>query len=1017
MIYRFGECELDDERFELRRRGTVAKLEPKVFDVLVYLVRRPERVVTKAELLDAIWPGVSVSESVLPKCVAAARRAVGDTRAKAGVIATIHGRGYRCLAPVTSESGAEASTVAARTGEPAYVGRSALRRELDHALDATVAGSGRMIVLLGEAGIGKTRTAEALLRVARDRGVTVAIGRAHEGGAPAYWPWVHPLRALVTTPELGPSLVADDAIAPEVAALLPELGRCPHERPRGEGRDARFRLFDGLTRILRRASMHRPLVLLLEDLHWADGASLELLALLAMEVGTMPVFVIGTCRDDEIDRNAPLSELMRILARAPACAWLSIGGLDRAETATLVDALAPTPQTPTLRDTIHDLTNGNPFFIHELARLLTTGGVTAITDLAAMAQSPPRRIRDALRRRLDALSDDCRAILGVAAVLGQEIDVAMLAAVADLPRDRVLGLLGEARVAALVDADPSRPSRYVFHHALVRHALYDDLEEPARVGWHRRAGAWLEARAVTDPDPQVDAIAHHYFAAIGGGESGRAVAACARAAARAEALHAYQQAAQLYERALTALASADHHDEPERVGLLLGLGEARTAAGERDAAHDVFARAAAAARTLGRADLLARAALGHRGPADMGSPSDPDSAALLDEALTGVGDAFPALRARLLSRMAGMPSRAATMSRRAELGREAYALTARADDALALRDALSARLWAALGPDHVDERLAVGDALWRFGERERSLPMTLLAHDATFGAHLLRGDMAAAERALAAYGATAASMKQPAFLFLATYWDGSLRLARGDLDGAERAFRDAIARGRGTVPYAHFMYAGQMYPLLYLRGVADDPELAGIFFGEMMAVPYAFEPAVRSALAFALWFRGDHAAARAEFEHVAAMVEAGIQRDEHWLITIGSLARLAVLFGDAERGATYYAWLAPYAALVVVHDLLRAVGDPVTAVLGHLSLLLRRFDEGVRHYEAALATTEAMRARLSQIDTQLGYARLLEARGGARERRRADALRREATATMEVLGVRRNWVLDAGAED
>jgi tetratricopeptide (TPR) repeat protein len=416
------------------------------------------------------------------------------------------------------------------------------------------------------------------------------------------------------------------------------------------------------------------------------------------------------------------------------------------------------------------------------------------------------------------------------------------------------------------------------------------------------------------------------------------------------------------------------------------------------------------ARRLGRADLLASAALGYRGPAEMGSPSDPPTVALLEEALAAVGDGFPVLRARLLSRMAGTPPFADVMATRAALSRDAYALAERTCDDRAIRDALSARLWASLGPDHVDARLAVGRELLAFSARGGGLPMAMLAHDAALGAHLLRGDMRAAERALAAYGEVAATLRQPAFNFLATFWMGSLALARGELDAAERAFHAALERGRDTVPYAHFMFAGQMYPILYLRGRDDDPEIARVFFGEMMALPYAFEPAVRSALAFGLWLRGERDEARREYERVMARVDAGLERDEHWLMTLGGLARLAVLLNDAARAARLADLLAPYADLVLVHDLLRAVGEPVAAVLGHVSIVLGRFDDGAAHYERALAKATAMGARLALLDARAGYARLLARRGGPGDRARAATLAEEAAVEAAALGVRRNWL-------
>jgi hypothetical protein len=272
--------------------------------------------------------------------------------------------------------------------------------------------------------------------------------------------------------------------------------------------------------------------------------------------------------------------------------------------------------------------------------------------------------------------------------------------------------------------------------------------------------------------------------------------------------------------------------------------------------------------------------------------------------------------------------------------------------------------------------------------------------------------MPAAKRALAAYARTADALKQPAFLFLATFWEGSLAMAEGRLGDAERLFRAAYERGRGTVPFAHFMYAGQMYPLLYLRGNPDDPELDRIFFGEMMDLPYAFEPAVRSALAFALWVRGDVPAARAELERVTAQLPS-LPRDEHWLVTVGGLGRVAVLLDDAERAATLHALLLPYVDLVVVHDMLRAVGEPVASVLAHLETLLGRFADAAAHYDDASARTARTGTRLTALDCHAGQIHLLEVRRGAGDADRAATLRRELAAEMAALGVRRNWLLDA----
>src|SRR5262245_23241712 len=228
MVHHFGDCELDRELFQLRRRGRVVKLEPKVFDVLVHLFEHRDRVVSKAELLDALWPGEALSESVLPRAIAAARRAVGDTRSKARVIETIHGRGYRFVAQPGESPVAANDATAAALAPPApasvFVGRARTLERLTTLLDSALAGRGQLALLAGEPGIGKTRTAEELARVARERGAQVVIGRCFEGeGAPAFWPWVQLLRELLSASDREPLRAALGSDAAELAQLAPEL--------------------------------------------------------------------------------------------------------------------------------------------------------------------------------------------------------------------------------------------------------------------------------------------------------------------------------------------------------------------------------------------------------------------------------------------------------------------------------------------------------------------------------------------------------------------------------------------------------------------------------------------------------------------------------------------------------------------------------------------------------------------------------------------------------------------------
>jgi DNA-binding winged helix-turn-helix (wHTH) protein len=278
VIYAFAEFELDVALFQLRRRGEVVKLAPKAFDLLHYLLQHRDRVVAKGELLDELWRGEHVTEAVLPTTVAAIRKALQSGRSRPEAIQTVHGRGYRFVAPVDAREAPGEAPV--ETG--LFVGRDAVMLALRAELDEVLAGRGRVTMLVGEPGIGKTRTAEELAHEARRRGARVAEARCHEGeGVPAFWPWVQILRALVK--ELPGTRLREQlgAGAADIAPLLPELRQRLPGLPDAvtlDSEQARFRLFDSIALFLLNASRTRPLLLLLDDLHWADEPSLRLCA-------------------------------------------------------------------------------------------------------------------------------------------------------------------------------------------------------------------------------------------------------------------------------------------------------------------------------------------------------------------------------------------------------------------------------------------------------------------------------------------------------------------------------------------------------------------------------------------------------------------------------------------------------------------------------------------------------------------------------------------------------------------
>jgi DNA-binding winged helix-turn-helix (wHTH) protein len=1002
VVFAFADCELDRELYQLRRRGRAVKLEPKVFDVLVHLIEHRDRVVTKRELLDALWPGEALSESVLPRAITAARRAVGDTRAKGRVIATVHGRGYRFVAALREA----AATAPAETVLPppatAFVGRKRTLARLEDALDAALAGHGRLVLLAGEPGIGKTRTAEEIARIAAARGASVMLGRCFEGeGAPAFWPWVQVLRALASSADVESLRAALGRDAGELAQLAPELrARVPGLPPAAglEGEQARFRLLDALGGCLVRRARHGPLVLVLDDLHWADEASLLALEFLAPELRGAPLLVVATYRDVEVRRDHPLSKLLGALARLPACERIALRGLEPPEVSALVEAVAGQAPSAELTRTVHEMTDGNPFFVFELGRLLGEGA-------APSALALPQSVRDAIGRRLDALSPAANAALRTAAVLGRGFDLALLARIAGEPPPALLERVGEGVAAGVLVEDRARPGAFAFAHALVRQTLYEELPAPRRIELHRRAAEALEATFAGSDEAPLSEIAHHRFEAAAGGEAELAIAAAERAAQRAHRLFAYEEAARLHEQALEALAIAAPGDAERRFELLAAAGAAHALAGSRPQARERYRAAAVVARALGRGDLLARAAVGYRGFGEMGFPPEPDTLALLEEARDALGHRDARLRSLLLSKLTGTAPYALSMARRETLSREALALARESGDPIALRDALAAREWACFGPDRLEEREAVGREMIALGERSNDPLTAFTGWEAMFGLALLHGDAAGADRALAACERLADAVRYRYVQFQARFFAGARLACSGDLDGAERIYAEALEMGRDRVPYAQVLYDANALWMSFQRGDRTHRGGGEALLHGLEKYWKGSETVARAALALIARDAGRSDAAQSILDAIAAPGLAALERNEHFLLTTAILSDVILGASDRARAAELYEVLLPYRHLLALHDLLRTFAGSVSSILGELCLVTQRWDAGVAHYEDGIAREERFGARTSAISSKVGLVRVLRGRAGPGDDARAAALLDEVAAESAALGV------------
>jgi len=454
----------------------------------------------------------------------------------------------RAAAPAPAAAVDGAAAAPAAPTRPALVGREGELRQALAALDE--ARDGRRIVLVeGEPGIGKTRLVEELAATAAARGAAVHWGRAFEGGAtPAFWPWLPPLRALVA--EAGGA-----AVPPELAALVETSGE---ESAAADALGARFRLFDAVVALLRAASGRRPLVLVLDDLQWADLPSLELLGFVASAdaLAGAPILLACTVRELEVGRNDTVVETLATLSRAPATRRLTLRGLPPVAVAELVAVAAGRELPAEVTAAIQERAEGNPFFAAELARLAAdAGGDVEALGAVSPGGDVPSGVRDVVRRRLARLPEATQRLLAVAAVVGRDVELALLARAAGQDIDAVVDDLDPAVVQRLLVPVPELTGTVRFAHALVREVVVDDVSALRRARTHLRIADAIAATAADDDDA-AEILAEHLWAAAPVGVGQRAAEALERAAEVAVRRFAFEAAEGMLERAVQLRRSA-----------------------------------------------------------------------------------------------------------------------------------------------------------------------------------------------------------------------------------------------------------------------------------------------------------------------------------------------------------------------------------------------------------------------------------------------------------------------------
>ncbi|MBI1818208.1 MAG: AAA family ATPase [Deltaproteobacteria bacterium] len=1027
MIHAFADFELDADLYQLRRGGQPVKLEPKVFNVLAHLITYRDRLVTKQELFERLWPGEFVSDSALTYCIKAARKAIGDDGTEQRVIATVHRRGYRFIAPViertsptcpsNSSSPSERGAAVAATDSP-FIGRAQVMATLQRALATAAGGRGQLLMLAGEPGIGKTRTADELAHLARTRGMRVLVGRCYEGeGAPPFWPWAQILRAhlLQLQPATLPTVLGHSAedlaqLVPELAERLPGLAR---KSPRDDSAHARFQLFESVNSFLAAASRGQPLALILDDLHWADKPSLLLLQFIARAISDARVLILATYRDTDVRPQHPLAHALGDLVRAPNSQRIQLDGLEVDDVASFLEQALGHKPPVSLITAVHQETEGNPFFVTEVVRLLTRNGQVERLATDTIVLAVPPTVREAITRRLAPLSSECNRLLMAASVIGRQFAVATLSqALQPLrsrmkesaePRTAVLDLLDEARAARIIDAVGQSAGGYRFVHALIRETLYDTLSTADRVSLHRRVGESLEQTHDRERGGHLTELAHHFAQAAMGGDARKGVTYSIRAAEYAASQLAYEEAATQYERALQLSALGDEVSG-QRGELLLALGHHQWRAGDFARARATFYAAAVAARADRAPERFARAALGYGGGFrgfTLGVV-DPVLSDLLAEALTLLPDCDSALRAQVTARQAvalyDIPN---SLPQRDALSRAAVDMAQRMGDTASHLGALSCRHWAIWGPDNLDDRDAVANAMVTLAEEVGDHEMALQAHRFRLIDALEIGDIDRVHVDLAACEAITTRLRQPYYMWYVLAFRALQAFLAGRFSDSERFSQEALAAGqRAESRNVSQMYGAQTLALRREQGrIAEvEPMLQGL------VAQFPTVPSWRCGLAYVLVELGRLDDARIQFEVVAADNFGVIPRDTFWLVAMNGVSDVCVALADRERADILYRLLLPYEGRNAVN----VVGTCVSSMarsLGCLAALVGRLDDARRHFEAAIAMETRLGAVPLLAHTRHDYGNVLLRQGAAADRDEARQLLAAAVRDFEQLGM------------
>ncbi|MGO8871887.1 MAG: ATP-binding protein [Acidimicrobiales bacterium] len=870
------------------------------------------------------------------------------------------------------------------------IGRDTEAALLADAFKRVAVGDGREIVMIsGEAGVGKTTLANQLARSAFEAGAVVLLGRCDEDLGAPYGPFVEALQHYVSHGPEDALRAHVQSYGGELAKIVPALRQRLVQLPAPQSADPdteRYLLFGAVVGLLAQMSESKPLVIVLDDLQWADTPSLQLLRHVVANTTRMPMLVVGNFRGSELSGSHPLAETLAAFHRESGVSRMKLTGLDDTGVLAFMEAAAGHDLDAAGVGLAHALsreTDGNPFFVTEVLRHLSetgaiyqdrTGRWTAAEDFEALAL--PEGVRQVIASRVARLGEAARKVLPIASVIGREFDLDLLTRVTERSEDDLLDVLDAAGAAALVREVSNVPGRYGFAHALIQHTLYQDMGSTRRARAHRRIAEAIEDICGDRTGLRVGELAHHWFNATQPADTAKAIGYARQAAEAALTGLAPDDAVRYFSQALQLVELAPDGEHLLACDLRIGLGEAQRQAGIATF-RETFLDAAQLARELRANDRLVRAALANnRGWFSASGVIDASKVAVLEAALRALADDDSPERALLLATLCSELSFGPVERRRA-LAEEAKAMARRlADPATTLR-VLNLVNDPLQFPSALDERMADAIEALALAEALGDPEALYLAASGGQINAVQAGEFELAGRCLESMQSLSARLRQPTLMWMTSFKEAGQAIMSGDPERAEELVNVAFQIGTDCgQPDAFAIYASQ---LMYVRDQQGRlSELVSLIDKAVAENPGL--PAFRPILASAHLEAGNDATALELLDSAAADGFASLPLDLAWIMGMTFYALVAVELDAREPAQKLYDMLSP------CHEQLPFIGTlgffPVALSLGGLAAILGRFDKAEAHFAEATELSIRGRMKFFAARTHLDHGRMLAVRRG-----------------------------------